>query len=151
MVWCQTSSHCTVSSLSFLTLYIQHLAQRLSAYQVLNKYSTTKWIEALKYFIYLYKIYLFHLPSFSSFINSGINLLKTLKHFRFFFAMLQSLWNLSSSTSDWTWATTVQVPSSNHWITREFGDLFFKVYKFRFFWNIQMLSIVKIQIICVFN
>ena len=76
MVWCQTSSHCTVSSLSFLTLYIQHLAQRLSAYQVLNKYSTTKWIEALKYFIYLYKIYLFHLPVFHLLSIQGLTFLK---------------------------------------------------------------------------
>ena len=36
--------------------------------------------------------------------------------------MLHSLWNLSSLTRNWTWATIVKVTSPNHWTTREFPN-----------------------------
>ena len=34
--------------------------------------------------------------------------------------MLRGLWDLSSLTRDWKWATAVKVPNCNHWIARKF-------------------------------
>ena len=39
---------------------------------------------------------------------------------KFFLALPYGLWDLSSSTRDWTWPLAVKVQSSNHWVTREF-------------------------------
>ena len=38
----------------------------------------------------------------------------------------RSLWDLSSSTRDQTWATAVKTPSPNHWTAREFRERFLK-------------------------
>ena len=34
----------------------------------------------------------------------------------------RGLWDLSSATRDWTWATAVKAPNPNHWTTRELPD-----------------------------
>ena len=39
-------------------------------------------------------------------------------------ATLHGLWDLSSLTSDWTWALAVKASSSSHWTAREFPCLF---------------------------
>ena len=39
--------------------------------------------------------------------------------FFFFLAAPHSLWDLSSPTRCWTWATVVKAPSPNHWTDRE--------------------------------
>ena len=38
----------------------------------------------------------------------------------FFIAIWHGLGYLNSPTKDWTWASAVEAPSSNHWTTREF-------------------------------
>ena len=44
--------------------------------------------------------------------------------FSLFWAILHGLWDLSSLTRDWTWATAVKVSNPNHWSAREFPCLF---------------------------
>ena len=45
---------------------------------------------------------------------------QSLNSLSFFLAALLSLWDLSSPTRDWTWATALKAPSPNHWTAGEF-------------------------------
>ena len=44
--------------------------------------------------------------------------------FLLFLATWHGLWDLSSLTRDWTWATAVKAPSPNHWTARELPQLY---------------------------
>ena len=51
-----------------------------------------------------------------------------------FWATLLSLWDLSSSTRDWTWASEVKAPSPHHWSARGTAALL------HFYWLCPVMS-----------
>ena len=66
----------------------------------------------------------------------------------FFFSLLHSLQDCSSLTRDWTQALAVNVPSPNHWTTREFQKeniLYYSI--FLLSWNISYTSFFLISLV----
>ena len=59
------------------------------------------------------------------FFNFNFKILFHFKILFIFWAAPHSLWDLSSPTRDWTWATAVKAPSPNHWTAGEFPRGFF--------------------------
>ena len=45
-----------------------------------------------------------------------------------YLAVLHGFWDLSSPTSDRTWAPAVKVQNPNHWTAREFLGILFKLW-----------------------
>ena len=61
-----------------------------------------------------------------------------LTFFLIFLAMPHSLWDLSFTTRDWTWALALKVQSPNHWTSREFLTISLMmnlVQKLRIYWD----------------
>ena len=93
-------------------LYRWYLCCNIFSYSYLPFWTKNSKYKDNVLFI-VFPMVLFYALLFVTFFPSYLVLL-------LFFAVPRSLWDLSSPTRSWTWATAVKVPSPNPWTTREF-------------------------------